>query len=297
MKVAGWALGIAVILGVTGWVLSRPVTVSGDPFAGLTGDVASGAQVFWAAGCASCHVGPDAPETEQPVLAGGYRMESPFGTFIAPNISPSPAGIGGWTVQDLGNALLKGVSPAGRHYYPALPYPAYQHMTPQDVVHLKAFLDTLPPSDAANLPHELTFPFTIRRALGVWKWLNLNPDWVLAEAADAQLERGRYLVEGLSHCAECHTPRNLTGGLDRARWMAGAPNPSGKGQIPGIAPAQLTWSAGDITYFLETGFTPDFDSAGGTMARVVRNMARLPASDREAITAYLKALPVSSTTP
>jgi mono/diheme cytochrome c family protein len=104
-------------------------------------------------------------------------------------------------------------------------------------------------------------------------------------------ERGRYLVEAAGHCAECHTPRTALGGLDTDRWMAGAPNPSGKGRIPGLTPAQLKWGLEDIAYYLETGFTPDFDSAGGEMAQVVRNMARLTPEDRLAIAAYIKALP------
>ena len=110
-------------------------------------------------------------------------------------------------------------------------------------------------------------------------------------ATDATLERGRYLVEALGHCAECHTARGPLGNLDLDKWMSGAPNPKGKGNIPGITPAQLDWSAQDIAYYFETGFTPDFDSAGGQMARVVENLSKLPASDRSAITAYLKALP------
>jgi mono/diheme cytochrome c family protein len=113
----------------------------------------------------------------------------------------------------------------------------------------------------------------------------------VVDVSGAELERGRYIVEALAHCAECHTPRNAMGGLDRARWMAGAPNPSGDGRIPGITPAQLDWSAQDIAYYLETGFDPDFDSAGGTMGSVVRNFANLTAEDRAAVAAYVKALP------
>ena len=116
-------------------------------------------------------------------------------------------------------------------------------MTAQDVVNLKAFLDTLPDSSQTNPPHDLGFPFNICRGLGLWKLLYLNDDWVLPDPVPADIDRGRYLVEGLGHCSECHTPRGPIGGLERSRWMQGAPNPSGKGRIPAISPVKsLLWN-------------------------------------------------------
>lgn len=284
-----------VIAGVFGLLaglwMTRAKAVDPALFAGLAGDVARGAQVYHASGCGSCHADPEATGDGAPVLSGGYRMESPFGTFIAPNISPSPAGIGGWSTLDLANALLQGTAPDGQHYYPSLPYGSYHRMVPQDVVDLKSYLDSLPQSDRPSPPHELGFPFNIRRAVGLWKLLHLNRDWVMAEAGTDQLLRGRYLVEAMGHCAECHTPRGISGGLDKSQWMMGAPNPSGKGSIPAIHPSKLSWSAADIAYYLETGFTPDFDSAGGSMTKVIANLSQLPPEDRAAIAAYLKALP------
>ncbi|MFC4671746.1 c-type cytochrome [Seohaeicola nanhaiensis] len=281
---------LAVIAAAAGWILSAPRPLGEDAVAGLTGDPEHGAMVFWAGGCAACHAAPGAEGEARLVLAGGYRMESPFGTFVAPNISPAPEGIAGWSTLDLANALKRGVSPGGAHYYPALPYGTYTRMTMQDVADLKAFMDTLPPSDVASQPHDLTFPFTIRRSLGLWKLLFLNDDWI-RPADTPELERGRYLAEALGHCAECHTPRNALGALDTTRWMQGAPNPSGKGTIPAINAANLAWTAQDIVYYLETGFTPDYDSAGGEMAQVVKNIANLPPEDRAAIAAYIKAVP------
>lgn len=292
MRAAVKMIALLAIAGlIVFWWLTRPNRVDPAAFAGLTGDAGRGATVFWAGGCASCHVAPDAEDSDTPVLAGGYRIESPFGTFVAPNISPSPQGLAGWSVLDLANALQAGVGPSGQHLYPALPYTSYRRLTAQDVTDLHAFLLTLPPSDTLSQPHELAFPFTVRRGLGLWKAINLSTDWVLQDAPTPEIERGRYLVEALGHCAECHTPRDALGGLDRARWMQGAPNPSGKGTIPGIDPDTLDWSARDIAYYLESGFTPDYDSAGGEMAGVVRNFARLAAEDRAAVAAYLKALP------
>lgn len=282
---------ILILLGaVAFWFLTRPQSVDADLFTGLQGDPESGETIFWAGGCASCHAAPGAKGDARLVLAGGYRIESPYGTFIAPNISPSAEGLAGWSVEDLGNALLHGTSPQGRHYYPSFPYGSYQHMQPQDIVDLKAFLDTLPPSDATSQPHEVRFPYNLTRGIGLWKRLNMTSDWMLENADSPELERGRYLVEALGHCAECHTPRTMTGGLDRSQWMAGAPNPSGKGRIPAISPEKMDWSATDIAYYLETGLTPDYDSAGGQMVSVIANMGHLTKEDRNAIAAYLKAL-------
>ncbi len=270
------------------WILSRPQILPPEDYVNRVGDRSKGEQLFWAAGCASCHADPAAEGQDKLILSGGYRIDSPFGTFIAPNISPGPVGIAEWTTYDFANALLAGVSPDGSHIYPALPYTTYTRMNPQDVVDLKAFIDTLPVSDVPNQPHELSFPFNVRRGLGLWKQLNLSPDWVVTDVATPQLQRGRYLVEALGHCAECHTPRNLIGGLDTSRWLQGAPNPSGKGDIPAISADKLDWSVDDIAYYLETGFTPDFDSAGGQMSKVIFGTAKLSSEDRRAIAAYLK---------
>ena len=274
-----------------GWWITAPDPLPATTFDALTGDPARGEIVFAAAGCASCHMAPGATGEAELVLTGGQRFPSDFGTFLAPNISPSPAGIGGWSVADLGNALLRGVSPEGAHYYPALPYASYARMQPQDVADIHAYLQTLPPSDVASLPHEIGFPFNIRRSLGLWKALYLTEDWVLTgDLTEAEL-RGREIVEALAHCGECHTPRDALGGMDSTRWLAGAPNPSGEGTIPNITPADLTWSQGEIVTYLTTGFTPEFDSVGGHMAHVVANMAKLPDTDRRAVAAYLAKVP------
>lgn len=285
------ALGIAAIA-AAGFGVTSATPIDSRPLAGLAGDPAKGETVFIASGCASCHAAPDAEGDAKLVLAGGQRFASDFGTFIAPNISSDPeAGIGAWSLEDFASAVKKGVSPDGQHYYPAFPYTAYSLMSDQDVVDLWAFWQTLPADATPSQPHEVGFPFNIRRSVGVWKLLYMTDDWVMAAAATPEIERGRYLVEALAHCGECHTPRDALGGLDRSAWLAGAPNPTGRGTIPSLTPEDLTWGPIEIAYYLETGFTPDFDSAGGHMVAVVENFAKLPASDREAVAAYLKALP------
>ena len=279
--------GFAVFAGIT-----RPARSDPADFAQVTGDAARGEQVFWAGGCASCHAAPGATGEAKLVLAGGLAFKTAFGTFHAPNISPDPEkGIGGWSVTDLDSAMRHGTSPEGAHYYPAFPYTSYVHATPQDVADLHAFLMTLPTSDVPSLPHQVGFPFNQRILLGGWKMLFLKSNWVVNGDLSPAEERGRYLVEGLGHCSECHTARNALGGRDLSRWLAGGPNPDGPGRIPNITPAVLDWSEADIAEYLRSGFTPDFDSAGGGMADVVTNIAHLTGDDRDAIAAYLKRVP------
>lgn len=274
------------------WYLTAPNPLPADALAGITPDSTRGERVFWAGGCASCHMAPGAEGEAQLRLGGGQRFPSPFGTFIAPNISPDPDhGIGGWSALNLANAMLRGVSPGGAHYYPVFPYPSYAKAELQDVSDLYAFIMTLTPVATASQPHEVGFPFSIRRSLGGWKMLFFDTDWVVTGDLSAEETRGRYLVEALGHCGECHTPRNALGGSDRGRWLAGGPVPAGKGSFPNITPAKLTWSEAEVVEYLSSGFTPEFDTAGGHMALVVENTSKLPPEDRAAIAAYLRRVP------
>ncbi|WIV52137.1 cytochrome c [Marivivens sp. LCG002] len=287
------SLGALALVGLgTAWVLTEPDPLPASSLDGLIGDPERGALVFAAGGCASCHAAPEADDQTASHLGGGRRFETQFGTFIAPNISSDPVhGIGNWSDLEIVNAVMRGVSPEGAHYYPAFPYSSYIRADVADIVDLAAYLRTLPAVTTPSLDHEVGFPFNIRRSLGGWKLLFLNEDWIVETELDAQEIRGRELVEGLAHCGECHTPRNILGGSKTSAWLGGAANPSGDGTIPNITSGKLDWSAEDIAIYLESGFTPSFDTAGGEMVHVVRNMAKLPQSDRNAIAAYLKAVP------
>ncbi len=291
MKFITQTLALIILLGAgIAWAVSAPKTDDGADLVGLTPDPENGKMVFLASGCSSCHAAPGSDDKE--TLPGGYRIVSPFGTFISPNISQHPQmGIGGWTLPEFATAVRLGVSPDGAHYFPAFPYASYTHMTDQDVTDLFAYMQSLPADATPSAAHEVGFPFSIRRAVGIWKARYVSNDWVVNAVSTPELERGRYLVESLGHCAECHTPRDIIGGLDRSAWMQGAANPSGDGRIPNIHPATLGWSALEIEDYLDSGFTPEFDVAGGTMKAVVDNFAQLPPQDRSAVAAYLLSLP------
>ena len=298
MKRIAISLGILGVVGVAlFWLLTRPGQVDDVYLAGIeAGDAIKGERIFWAGGCASCHSRKDAKGDDRLKLGGQHPLKTPFGIFYAPNISSHETeGIGGWSGADFANAMIEGVSPDGSHYYPAFPYTTYTRMKPDDLADLWAFIKTLQPVATENIPHELPLPFRLRRGLGLWKLVNLNNEPVMQAGESGPLvEEGRYLVEALGHCGECHTPRNLIGGMKTSQWLGGGPSPEGKGSIPNITPHANGiggWSLTDITYSLETGFTPEFDSFGGSMASVQENMAKLSPTDREAIAAYLKSVP------
>jgi mono/diheme cytochrome c family protein len=285
------ALVGAAVFGVYWWLTAVPTEIA-VPASAYTPDRSNGQTVFNAGGCSACHAVPNQPDRLK--LGGGLAIPSPFGTFYAPNISSDPVdGIGRWTEADFVGAVTRGVSPAGYHYFPAFPYTSYQHARVSDIRDLYAYLKTLPPVSGKVRDHDLPFPFDIRRNVGIWKWLFMDGKPFVADAARSpQWNRGAYLVNSLGHCAECHSPRNFLGGIISAQRFAGGPNPEGEGWVPNITQKGIgDWSEKDIAYFLESGQTPDGDSAGGSMVRVIRNISQLGPADRDAIASYVKSLP------
>ena len=292
-RTIGAVLLVAAIIGVAAfWLLTMPATISADRLPARAANLENGRTVFYAGGCAECHATPK--QDDRTRLGGGLALTSEFGTFYVPNISPDPNdGIGKWTEAEFVSAVMRGTAPGGVHLYPAFPYPSYAHARLDDVRDLFAYIKTLPAVAGRAPPNEVPFPFNIRRAVGLWKLLffddaTFTPD----PAQSAQWNRGAYLVNSFGHCAECHSPRNALGGIVAAQRFAGGPDPEGRGWVPNITQKGLgDWSAGDIAYFLETGMTPEGDSAGGSMAQVIRNTSQLGKDDREAIAAYIKSLP------
>jgi mono/diheme cytochrome c family protein len=274
------------------WWLTIPAVIASTALPARSPDLANGLTTFNAGGCSSCHAVPNQPDRLK--LGGGLAITSPFGTFYVPNISPDPNdGIGRWSEAGFVTAVLKGTSPQGTHYFPAFPYTSYQHAKVDDVRDLFAYMKTLPPVAGKVRDHDVPFPFDIRRNIGIWKWLFMDGKPFVPDASRSPpWNRGAYLVNSLGHCAECHSPRNFLGGIVAAQRFAGGPNPEGEGWVPNITQKGLAnWSVKDFADFLETGQTPDFDSAGGSMARVIRNTSQLPPGDRAAMAEYLKSLP------
>jgi mono/diheme cytochrome c family protein len=251
------------------------VLVPGDPQRGET--------VARAGGCIACH---SDIENGGAWLGGGVPIDSPFGTFVSPNISSDPeSGIGLWTVDMLAEALLNGRRPDGGHYWPAFPYPAYAAMTGQDIADLYAWLQSTDPVADAPPEHDLLVPDVARMTMGVWKALYVQDDY----APDTFVERGEYLIEGPAHCAACHAQRNLLGGVPDRRLTGNSRGPEGA-SVPAItAEALEDWTEEDLAFFLEIGMTPEGDFSGGHMAKVIEHgTAHLPVEDLQAMAAYLK---------
>jgi mono/diheme cytochrome c family protein len=277
--------------GVYWWLTDTPfvLAVTAPAYAP---DLANGQTTFNAGGCSSCHAVPGQPDRTK--LGGGLAIPSPFGTFYAPNISPDPAdGIGRWSEAEFVRAVTQGISPAGDHYFPAFPYPSYAHTRVEDIRDLFAYLKTLNPVPGKVRDHEVPFPFNIRRNIGIWKLLFMDGKPLMPDPAHSpSWNRGAYIVNSLGHCAECHSPRNLLGGIIAAQRFAGGPNPEGEGWVPNITQKGIgDWSAKDTAYFLETGELPEGDTASGSMARVIKNTSQLSPEDRADIAEYLKSLP------
>jgi len=263
------------------------------PFPTIAGDrVEQGRYLFHACLCAVCHT-----QEGGAFLAGGRALTTPFGTFYTPNITPDPEhGIGRWSDEDFLRALQQGVSPAGRHYYPAFPYTSYTRLTREDALSIKAYLDTVEPVPQPNRPHDLAWYAAFRWPLGVWKRLFFTPgEFVADPERDAQWNRGAYLAQAAGHCAECHSPRNLLGALRQDRLYAGATQgPEGK-RTPNITPDKTGiggWTPSMLSFYLETGMTPEGDFAGSLMADVIdEGTSKLTPEDRLAIATYLLSLP------
>ena len=294
-------IALIVLAGAGGavfWGLTRPTTLPEGALAQRSADLENGKTIFNIGGCASCHATQikDPKPEDRLKLGGGLAMPTPFGTFKAPNISSDPKfGIGQWSEIEFANAMMRGVGRSGEHLYPAFPYTSYQRMRLDDVRDLFAYMKTLPAVQSPSEPHQISFPFNIRRGLGLWKLLYLDgKPYESSPARSAVLNRGGYLVEGPGHCGECHTPRNFLGATDYSRKLAGGPDPEGKGFVPNITPhadGLAKWSDKDIAYLLETGQTPDGDAVGGSMTEVSINTGLLTMQDRNAMAAYLKSIP------
>jgi mono/diheme cytochrome c family protein len=252
--------------------------------------VERGRYIFTAAGCASCH-------THDQVLAGGRPLQTPFGTFFPPNISPDrEQGIGDWSEEDFMRALGGGMSPQGEHYYPAFPYTSYTRMTREDMRALYAYLMTQQPVPRANRSHEVPW-YVSRKLLGLWKAGRFIPGrYQYNPERPADWNRGAYLARALGHCGECHTPRGLLGGAQNNRYLAGTRSGPGGVRVPNITQDKKTgighWSPAEQRTFLASGRLPDGSYTGPLMAEVLGTSSMsLTAEDRQALATYLRSLP------
>ncbi|HWI38966.1 MAG TPA: cytochrome c [Burkholderiales bacterium] len=251
------------------------------------GDAKRGEYLSKAGGCIGCHT--EMRKDAQP-FAGGRALKTPFGTFYGPNITPDPkAGIGLWKEADFMRAMREGKRPDGANYFPAFPYSSFTRISDADLRDLWAYLRTLKPSAQPSKEHELGFFYRWRFLVTVWKWLFFDAGALAPDPARSEpLNRGRYLVDALGHCGECHTPRNFLGGPKRARYLGGA-KLGDDVNAPNITPTRLKkYAPAELKDILTSGLYPDGDVMGETMSEVVKNTtSQLTAADLDALIAYL----------
>ena len=281
----GLAMGLFVAASFASAATSMPVD----------SPVKRGEYLYRAAGCEGCHT--DAKHNGKP-LAGGNALATAFGTFYTPNItSDKETGIGRWSEQDFIRALRAGVSPSGDHYYPVFPYPSYTKLNDDDVRALWAYLKAQPPVKQANRNHDLKWIARSRSFVGSWKRMYFTPGSYQADATKSNVwNRGAYLTEAAAHCVECHTHRNAMGGMKTDFRYAGTRTGPGGSVVPNITPDKKTgigkWRTSELAEYLETGLTPDGDSAGDLMAEVIDNgLKYLNKEDLAAIAEYVLTLP------
>ena len=275
---------------VTGALVAWPIGQINGPIT-LSGDVNRGAYLARASGCIACHTNTEAGGAP---LAGGVKLDTPFGTLYSPNLTTDPEhGIGDWTIEEFARTVRQGVSPEGAPYYPAFTYPFYGNFTDQDIADLWAAFQTVPAVDEPSKDQEMAFPFNQRWGLKLWRAAFLEPPRTEPIAGNDDVwNRGRELVEGAAHCAACHTARNFAGARQSdTEHFKGSTSLPGGGKAPAIDYETLQmrgWTVNSLAYALRTGIKPDGDAFGGSMGEVVMyGTGFLTDEDRNAMATYL----------
>jgi mono/diheme cytochrome c family protein len=296
-KAAATAVGlVAAACIAAGWLLSGPSSgVSAVPV--READLSNGEILYHAGSCGACHRAADgAPKTDLALPSGGAPFKTPVGTFFPQNLTPDPVtGIGRWSAADFVNAMTRGLSPRGDHYFPAFPYTSYRFMKVEDLLDLRGYLMSLPPVRSPGRKAVVPFLAAARRGVGLWKRIALGDGGSRIDPSRGPAwNRGAYLVNGPGHCAECHTPRNLLMVMQRSRDLAGARHPAGEGQVPslrGLLARGRYKDPADLVLALQNGETFGYEhlSSGG-MAAIQTNLGLLPEADVAAIADYLVSL-------
>jgi mono/diheme cytochrome c family protein len=259
--------------------------------------VERGRYLVTASDCTGCHT---IPGGHQP-FAGGRPIETPFGNIVAPNITPDrETGIGAWSDDEFEAALRKGIRPDGSRLYPAMPFNAYTKMSREDVLAIRAYLNTIEPVRHAVVANTLPFPFSIRAAMRVWDALYFTEGTFQADPKQsAEWNRGAFLVDGPGHCGACHTPKSFLGGDKASQYLQGS-------NLQGWFAPDLTsdnrrgiggWTLDDVVTYLRTGHNR-FTAATGPMAEAITlSSSQMTDGDLKAIATYLKSLPGRRDTP
>ncbi len=272
------------------WLVSSVFVVN----SAIAQQVNRGEYIFRASGGCSCHT---VPNSNNQFMAGGRALKTPFGAIYSTNITPDKkTGIGSWTETDFINAMTKGIRNDGAHLFPIFPYTSFTKIKTNDLKDLYAYLKTIKPVPMENKGDELFFLFKWRFGLIFWKLLNFEEGRFEEDSSNSELwNRGAYLSKALAHCSECHTPRDISGGLKNKLLYSGFVNgPEGE-TAPNITQDPQTgigdWEKEALIWFLLTGQKPDGDYTGGIMFEVINEGYQyMDAKDLDAITEYIFSL-------
>jgi mono/diheme cytochrome c family protein len=300
-----WVLATLVVLaaiamGIVAWM--HPGMLPSNPNApapnATTQVITRGEYLARAGDCVACHTLPNGKP-----FAGGRAMPTPFGSLFVPNITPDDeTGIGKWTSDEFYRMLHTGVSRNGTLLYPAMPFASYTKVTREDSDAIYAYLMSVTPVKQENRPHELRFPFNNRDLLIGWRTLYFKEgEYVPDPKQSAEWNRGAYLVQGLGHCAMCHTAINALGGSSESKAFEGGMIPNQNWYAPSLTSNREAglgnWDIQDIADLLQKGVSRR-GTTYGPMAEVVYNSLQyLSDDDVRAMAVYLKALPQRDSEP
>ena len=291
-------LGLAVVYDNWGDRLWATPAAPTTPSTASPAQIEQGRYLALAGNCMGCHT-----QRGGSPYAGGRRIDTPFGGVYSSNLTPDETtGLGRWSAQDFWQAMHRGRSKDGRLLTPAFPYQHTSVVTREDSYAVFAWLSTLPQVVQAQPAHTLTWPLGTQPALAVWRSLYFAPAPFQANPAQStEWNRGAYLVQGLGHCAACHSPRNALG-------ASGAVNDLSGGLMPVV-----NWYAPDLTRDAETGLasTPlpeivrllrtgasDTAQTSGPMGDVVQHsLQHLTPADLQAMAVYLQSRAQSTPQP
>jgi mono/diheme cytochrome c family protein len=300
-RIAIVVIGIAVLAALALFILrpgALPDQAGAQVVNATTQVITKGEYLARAGDCVACHTEPTGHE-----FAGGRAMPTPFGALYVPNITPDEeTGIGQWTADEFYRMMHTGISRDGTLLYPAMPFASYTKVTREDSDAIYAYLMSVPPVKQRNRPHELRFPFNNRELLIGWRTLYFRQgEYVPDPKQTAQWNRGAYLVQGLGHCAMCHTAVNVLGGSSESKAFEGGMIPNQNWYAPSLTSNREAglgnWTIKEITDLLQVGVSHR-GTVYGPMAEVVYNSLQyLTDEDVEAMAVYLKALPQRDSEP
>ncbi len=291
---SAWVRAGAVLAGVfaigaalLGWRPSiAPAVLTGSNSVFSLATIERGRLLASIGDCAACHTAAGGVPN-----AGGRAVETPFGTLYSTNLTPDvPTGLGQWSFSAFQRAMREGISRDGHHLYPAFPYTAFAKTSDDDLTALYAYFQSLPAVRAETPKAELKFPFSVRALMAGWNALFHDPaPYQPVATQSAEWNRGAYLVNGLGHCGACHTPRNALGAEQGGAAFLGGAMVDGweAPALTSLSKAAVPWNTQALYDYLRHGHARQHGMAGGPMADVVRQLARVPNADIRAMAGYL----------